>query len=292
MKNIGLVLGGGGVVGIAWELGVACGLKRHAGFDPAGMSAIVGTSAGSAVGAQLALGLDLEDVVSRQQRPPGSRAVRPSDAPSRSESGPGSSVVPEEIMRIFGERDGDPRERAKRLGKLAMEARPVLTEDAFIASFGRMFGTDSWPEADLRVTTVECETGDTVLWTKAHGVGLQRAVASSCAVPGFFPAISINGKHYTDGPRIPFVRSLVEEKGLEALLFIGPQSMLPEGVRADPELDALEAGGMPMVRITGGAALAAAATDLMDPDARMGAVAAGLDDGRDAAAQVEALLRG
>ena len=56
MKKTGLILGGGGIVGIAWELGVVAGLREHAGFDPKAMHVIVGSSAGSAAGALLALG--------------------------------------------------------------------------------------------------------------------------------------------------------------------------------------------------------------------------------------------
>jgi predicted acylesterase/phospholipase RssA len=49
-----LVLSGGGAVGIAWEIGVAAGLARG-GVDLREADFITGTSAGSAVGARLAL---------------------------------------------------------------------------------------------------------------------------------------------------------------------------------------------------------------------------------------------
>lgn len=62
-----LVLSGGGSVGIAWEIGVAAGLAR-AGVDVRDADFITGTSAGSAVGAQLALQRDLDELVSRQRR--------------------------------------------------------------------------------------------------------------------------------------------------------------------------------------------------------------------------------
>src|SRR5690348_10567406 len=62
-----LVLSGGGSVGIAWEIGVAAGLAR-AGVDVRDADFITGTSAGSAVGAQLALHRDLDELVSRQRR--------------------------------------------------------------------------------------------------------------------------------------------------------------------------------------------------------------------------------
>jgi NTE family protein len=48
-----LVLGGGGVAGVAWELGILLGL-HDTGVDVRGADVIIGTSAGSVVGAQIA----------------------------------------------------------------------------------------------------------------------------------------------------------------------------------------------------------------------------------------------
>ena len=50
-----LVLGGGGVVGVAWESGVAAGMFER-GIDLREVDVVVGTSAGAIVGAQLASG--------------------------------------------------------------------------------------------------------------------------------------------------------------------------------------------------------------------------------------------
>lgn len=61
-----LVLAGGGVTGIAWETGLLLGL-RDIGIDVAAEAdVIIGTSAGSTVGAQLAVGRDLADMFARQ----------------------------------------------------------------------------------------------------------------------------------------------------------------------------------------------------------------------------------
>jgi NTE family protein len=62
-----IVLGGGGVTGIAWEIGVLAGLLV-AGAD-LGADAVFGTSAGSFVGTALAAGADIEQLYAAQQAP-------------------------------------------------------------------------------------------------------------------------------------------------------------------------------------------------------------------------------
>src|SRR5436189_6139319 len=58
MASRALVLGGGGPVGIAWESGLLAGLAR-AGVDLGRADFTLGTSAGSFVGARVALGADV-----------------------------------------------------------------------------------------------------------------------------------------------------------------------------------------------------------------------------------------
>ncbi len=63
-----LVLGGGGVTGAAWELGVLVGL-RDEGLDLRDANLVVGTSAGSVVGAQITTVADLDSLFSAQLIP-------------------------------------------------------------------------------------------------------------------------------------------------------------------------------------------------------------------------------
>src|SRR5579875_729280 len=58
-----LVLGGGGVLGEAWMMGVLAGIEDATGFDLRRCEAFVGTSAGAIVAAHLAAG-------QRPRRPP------------------------------------------------------------------------------------------------------------------------------------------------------------------------------------------------------------------------------
>ena len=53
-----------------------------------------------------------------------------------------------------------------------------------------------WPARAYACTAVDAETGEFVTWSKDSGVPIERAIASSCCVPGIFPPITINGRHW------------------------------------------------------------------------------------------------
>src|SRR5438105_12785710 len=55
--RVGLVLGAGGVLGGAWLAGGLAAIAEETGWDPATADVIVGTSAGSMIGALLASGV-------------------------------------------------------------------------------------------------------------------------------------------------------------------------------------------------------------------------------------------
>jgi len=57
-----LVLGGGGLVGLAYHAGVLRALEVEAGFSPDDAELIVGTSAGSVMGAYLRTGMTTQDM--------------------------------------------------------------------------------------------------------------------------------------------------------------------------------------------------------------------------------------
>ena len=69
MGRRALVLGGGGVTGIAWETGLIAGLAEL-GIDLPAADVIIGTSAGSVVGADLASGQVLDALYHAQLAPP------------------------------------------------------------------------------------------------------------------------------------------------------------------------------------------------------------------------------
>ncbi len=82
-RRIGLVLGAGGVVGHAYHAGVLDGLAEATGWDPREAEVIVGTSAGSVVGALLRAGFSAHDLAARSTGDPVSPGRRRPRGPGR-----------------------------------------------------------------------------------------------------------------------------------------------------------------------------------------------------------------
>jgi NTE family protein len=192
MPSRALVLSGGGSVGIAWESGIVAGLAEG-GVHLGDADLIVGTSAGSVVGAQLALGRSPEAILASQLQPRPAPAAPPGRAPGPPDLGP--------LMEIMGKLyagDADAEALRREIGAFALSAK-TAPEEQFIAGFGQRIGSArDWPERFV-CTAVDAATGEFVRWDRAAGVDLARAVASSCAVPGIFPPITIGGRRYMDG---------------------------------------------------------------------------------------------
>jgi NTE family protein len=185
MTRTALVLGGGGITGIAWELGILKGLA-DAGVDVSGADLVVGTSAGSVVGAQITTGQSLDELYAEQ--------LEPADREIGAELGRLTllRLVPAMVF------PGNQRRKLARVGKLSMKAHAPGGEERIEVIRSRI-GVVEWPARELKVTAVEAESGEFVAFDKDSGVDILHAVAASCAVPLVWPAVTIEGKHYVDG---------------------------------------------------------------------------------------------
>jgi NTE family protein len=184
-RGRGLVLGGGGVTGIAWMTGLLAGLAQ-AGIDLCEADVVVGTSAGSVVGAQILSGPTLEDLYAAQLTDPtGELAARM-----------GATAMLRFITAALW--PGDEQRARARLGRAALKARTV-PEAERRAVIERRLPTASWPERSLLITSVDAETGELRVFDRDSGVPLPEAVAASCAVPLVWPPITIGGRRYMDG---------------------------------------------------------------------------------------------
>ncbi len=180
-----LVLGGGGVTGIAWETGLLAGLAE-AGIDLTSADLVIGTSAGSVVGAQILSGVSLEDLYATQL----------ADATGEIAASIGAGVLLRFVIASLW--PGDARSGRARLGHAALKARTV-PESERREVIRRRLPKTSWPERQLLITAVDAESGESRVFGRDSGVPLADAVAASCAVPLVWPAITIGGRRYIDG---------------------------------------------------------------------------------------------
>lgn len=282
--KLGLLLGGGGSVGVAWENGVLAGLMDAIGFEPAAAAVIVGTSAGASVGADMALGKDPHDVLALDDDPANPRRSLP--APDLENGAFG------EIIGLMMSPKASTPEFIARISELARSVTPVLSEEEFVAMFQRTVGSDEWPDGDFRPTTTATSTGAPKVWTAADGIGLSRAVASSCAIPGYFPPVSHAGEYYIDGSRgRDYHTHIVSELELDAALYVGPRIPVPSvSEMLDADMAALAGTGVVVHTILGSERLDAAGLNLMDYAARPRGFEIGLADGTHHARAVAKLL--
>lgn len=282
--SFALVLGGGGTVGVAWEAGVLAGLA-DAGVDPAAAAVIVGSSAGSVVGTHVRQGRSVDRLVANQREPDGGAGAEPMT----------TDLTPLiEIFAVLREAKERTPEVLQEVGRRAIAA-DTGPESAWIGRFERIVGGGEWPDGDLRITAVDCTTGLRRVWTAGDGVDLARAVASSCAIPGVFPPVTVDGSRYTDGGLWSSSNlDVVLDSDVDAAIFVGPLRVGdPSAVRAlERESELLASTGRRVEAIVPGEGFTTeiGAQNLMNPALRNRGVDLGIQDGTAAAARVRALL--
>jgi NTE family protein len=183
-----LVLGGGGIAGIAWMTGLLAGLA-DAGQDVTGADLVIGTSAGASVAAQLGSGLPLGDLYARQVDPALQSREIPAEvdlAKFAQDIGPflADAISPQDTLRLFG--------------AFALAASTVPEADRLAVIAGRLPSRE-WPQRLIRLVAVDCESGATEVFDASSGVSLVDAVAASSAVPGVWPPVTIGDRRFMDG---------------------------------------------------------------------------------------------
>ncbi len=258
-----LVLGAGGITGIAWHLGLIIGL-REAGVDVTDADVVVGTSAGAVAGALIAAGLD------------------PAEA-QRIEAGAFDLPLQPDWVRgaqAFALLNDDSRDKTEiraAVGALALAA-DVVAEEVYVDALSRRLPIDRWPER-LQVTAVDAATGVPVVWDRASGVPLKRAVAASCAVPCVFPPVTVDGSRYVDGGVRSGTNADVAATA-DRIVVLAP--LAPVRMRGAPtaEIDALRQRSQVVLLAPDGAALSALGPNVFDSSRWDAAIDAATTQGR------------
>ena len=267
-----LVLGGGGVAGVSWMIGLLTGLA-DAGQDVTAVDTIVGTSAGSTVAALLGSGLSLEELYARQTEP----ALQAAE------------IMADVDLESFGAQIADllrgattVTEMRQAVGRVALGTATVSEPERRAVIESRL-PSHAWPALALKIVALDAESGQPRVFDKDSGVSLVDAVAASCAVPGVWPPVTIDGSRYVDGG----VRSNENADyavGASRVLVLAPlrdAQLFPTDKTLDQAVEELRATGAEVAIIgPDEASLAAIGPNPLDPSTRTPTAEAGRAQGR------------
>jgi NTE family protein len=268
-----LVLGGGGVAGIAWMTGLLAGLAEAGDDVTGGTDLVIGTSAGACVAAQLGSGLPLEALLARQVDP----ALQARELMAEVDW---ARFAAELEPYLAGA--GTPGEKLRRFGEFALSA-PTVPEPERRAVIQSRLPSHDWPATPTRLIAVDCVSGELAVFDDNAEVSLVDAVAASCAVPGIWPPVTIGGRRYMDGG----VRSADNADlaaGAARVIVLSPlglDSPLPTPLPLREVVARLKDDGATVTVVSPDAAsVAAIGANALDPATRGPAAAAGRAQGK------------
>lgn len=205
MTRVGIVMGAGGITGIAWLLGALQAVHERTNWDPADAAVMTGTSAGAVAATVLCARVDPERLLCMAERPEVldaeiaaatqgrvTRAARPL-------AWPGSLA-----LGLTGLVAADPRHRLSSLAGFLPRGLRSADEIRGLVHESTLAG---WPtHTALRLHACDYRTGRLVSFggPGAPDASLAEAVVASCAVPGYYPPVRIGAAEYVDGGLISF----------------------------------------------------------------------------------------
>jgi NTE family protein len=245
--RVGLVLGAGGVIGGSWLMGALEALEAETGWRACEADLIVGTSAGAVIGALGAAGINseymsayaagrtLDDVADAEARAAAVAAARASAGEFRLEwalppIGPGS-------WRLAATTLLQPH-RHSPTALIAGWLPRGFVSTAPIRNVVEAHVQESWP-AQTRFWAVAADygTGRRVAFGRdgAPEATVGEAVAASCAIPGFYHPVRIDGRRYVDGGICSVSNlDLVCDEGLDLAICLNPMSSLAQATGGSP----------------------------------------------------------
>jgi NTE family protein len=258
---------------------VVAGLAE-AGIDVRNADLFVGTSAGSVVAALITSGVALEEVFQQQIEP----SVQVKELTPKANVDNFRSA----LARL---RQGNPSvtETLRRIGAFAL-ATPTVPGPERRAVVASRLPVHAWPQARLLVVAVDTESGERRVFDRTSGVSLVDAVGSSCAVPGIWPPVTIEGRRYMDGGMFSADNADLAA-GYERVLILALRRREPSlsVVPLEAALEKLRGTGARVVVVhpdeATEAVFASAEWNLLHPSTREPSARAGREQGRGVIAQ-------
>lgn len=244
-----IVIGGGGVLGGTWAVGALSALERSQGFSVNEVDLLVGTSAGSVLAGLIASGVSIDELIQHY-------------SDQKVTSGPLEGYQWDPQRATGGGRPGSPRQwlpgspgligvGLRNIGK--MPATAVLSGllpqgGKSLERVGHLIDAVSpmgaWAQSppELWIVAMDYDTGKRVVFGRpgAPRVPLSDAVMASCAIPGWFTPVVIDGRTYIDGGAISATSvDVVAEYDCDEVYVIAPmaatESDNPPGIGAKLE---------------------------------------------------------
>ncbi|MEA2406439.1 MAG: hypothetical protein QOE69_558 [Thermoleophilaceae bacterium] len=254
--KVGLVLGAGGVLGGAWLVGGLSALARETGWDPGSADNIVGTSAGSMIGALVAGGVPPWFMVAHSRGESFEGLMGPDGRPaSEADRSAGASFKVHRGLPAIG--PGSLRMAFTALSNPLRHTPLQMVAGWVPAGF---VSTDSLKEVVTRAVpgdwvehpsywAVACdyESGRRTPFGRLGSPRAQigDAVAASCAIPGFYRPVKINGRRYVDGGVCSVSNmDLMAGRGLDLVICLNPLTSSSEGRRAGGGLTGAATGAV------------------------------------------------
>jgi NTE family protein len=184
-----LVLGGGGLTGLAWEAGLLAGLGDQ-GIDLSTADLLAGTSAGAVVAGRLATGTDPKTLYAQ---------VRLGGGPTLGQlsSEDAAYLLQTTLLYWTAGSENTPALR-REVGSRALMTPHPIPEEVSRSGYARLLGS-AWPQQHVKIAVVDAGDGTVTFFSSADGVSLGDAVAASTAIPGLAAPVTIGAHRYMDG---------------------------------------------------------------------------------------------
>lgn len=235
--KIGLALAGGGPLGAIYEVGALCALEEAVdGLDFSACDGYIGVSAGGFIAAGLANGMTPRQLcaafIENSAEPPDrfdpAELLQPAWAEfaGRARQLPGLLVdaareVVLEGRSVLG--------AVERLGRVLPTG--LLSNERFGAALTRVFSapgrSNDFRRLNHRLVLVatDLDSGEAIPFGSQgwDHVPIATAVRASAALPGLFPPVEIEGRHYVDGAlKKTLHASVLLDRGLDLLICLNP----------------------------------------------------------------------
>jgi NTE family protein len=231
------VFGGGGVLGYAWMIGALSAVEDAFGIDGADSDIAIGTSAGSVLAALLSCGITTGELVRHHQGVPdpndlaiewdydtitgGPRPPRPALRPGSPRLVVSAARHPRRIGPLLG------LSAALPTGRGSLEPiRGAVAQAREVAAQLRPRGIGELRPVPWIVAT-DYRTGERVVFGRDLAADLATAVVASCAIPGWYAPVSINGGRYIDGGTVSNTSSdLLVDQAVDEVFVLAPAASL------------------------------------------------------------------